>query len=162
MTKMTEHFLPDYHHWGDITGRIETGLRTFEVPFKRVPKIHRWGDEKPPYNVFGCTWHHCNHQGALTKEKFDKDLEGAIGDFVNGLRAEGKFLAYPITHHPPTTFGMAYHDWVGAAYPFDIRVVIALDENIPVGEDEVDAGLKFHITTLLKSEHYDEWARKQS
>lgn len=150
MTDMTKHFLPDYGDWGDISTRIEQGLKALEVPYRRVQKVEQWTGE-PPFNVFYCKWHHRNSQGPLTAEKFQEDLTGAIADFVHGLKREGEFRAYPITHKPPVVQGIAYHDWCGGAYPFDIRAIITLDESIPVDEDTVETGLTFNITTLLEN-----------
>jgi len=152
MTNMTEHFLPDYHHWGDMTTRIE---ELITVPIKRVPKALNWVKAEPPFVVMTCSWFHLNIHGPLTQEKFDKDLEGAILDFTNEINAIGEFAAYPITHKPPTVQGIAYHDWIGGIYPFDIRVVIALDEQIQVNEEVIEAGLKFHISTLLSKGESD-------
>ena len=147
---MTEHFLADYHHWGEPTAEIEKHLT---IPVRRVPRIPAWvGD--PPFIVFGCTWHHRNSQGPLTQEKFNADLAGAIVDFANELNHYEEFLAYPITHVPPTVQGIAYHDWCGAVYPFDIRAMITLDESIPVPdeEDTIETGLTFNLLTLLSAE----------
>lgn len=143
---MTEHFLADYHHWKEPTLALEELIK---VPIRRVPKVNQWvGD--PPFHVFGCTWHHRNSQGPLTREKFEADLEGAIKDLAAELNHYEEFLAYPITHTPPVVLGIAYHDWCGAVYPFDLRATIILDEAIPVGEgDEVEAGLTFNLLTLI-------------
>jgi hypothetical protein len=147
---MADHFLPDYHHWGNISGRVEEGLKALGVPIRRVPRATQWTGD-PPFLVFGCTWHHRNSQGVLTQAKFDADLNGAIADFCQGLAEQGEFLAYPITHKPPSVEGIAYHDWCGAAYPFDLRVIITLDHNIPAGDDMVETGLTFNILTLIQN-----------
>jgi hypothetical protein len=144
---MTEHFLADYHDWKEPTAALE---ELIEVPIRRVAKADQWvGD--PPFLVFGCTWHHRNSQGPLTKEKFEADLAGALADFAREVNAHEEFIAYPITHVPPTVLGIAYHDWTGAAYPFDLRAVMTLDEAIPVpGEvDTIEAGLTFNLLTLI-------------
>jgi hypothetical protein len=149
---MTEHFLADYHHWGDPTIEIEKHLT---IPVRRVKRILEWDPEgPPPFIVFGCTWHHRNSQGPLTQEKFEADLSGAIVDFANEVNHYEEFLAYPITHKPPVVQGIAYHDWIGPVYPFDIRATIILDEAIPVQgeEDTIETGLTFNLLTLLAAE----------
>jgi len=155
---MTDHFLPDYHDCGEPTLALE---KLIQVPIRRVPRVLKWDTNgPPPYNVFTCTWFHLNSQGALTKEKWEKDLAGAFADFAAEVNADKEFQAYPLTYKPPVTSGVAYHDWCGASYPFDVRIVIALDENIDTGfNDEdgvamVETGLKFHLITLLGNPEY--------
>lgn len=146
---MADHFLADYHHWGEITSRIESALT---IPIRRVKRIQQWTGD-PPFLVFGCTWHHRNSQGVLTQEKFNADLAGSIQDFATEMNHYKEFLAYPITHKPPIVQGIAYHDWTGAVYPFDIRAVITLDEAIPDPHEEgvIETGLTFSILTLISS-----------
>lgn len=144
----TDHFLPDYHHWGDISSRLEHAIK---VPIRRVQRVP-WV-ETAPYLVYVCSWWHLNAQGALTQEKFNADLSLAIEDFSNDMNTYEEFLAYPITYDPPATDGRAYHDWIGAAYPFDVRVIIDYDTSIQIdGLEELQAGLKFHITTLISKD----------
>lgn len=148
MSGMSEHFLADYHHWGEPTAEIE---KLLTLPIRRVQHVAQWTGD-PPFLVFGCTWHHRNSQGPLTQEKFEEDLKGAVKDFAAELNHYDEFLAYPITHKPPVVQGIAYHDWTGAAYPFDVRAVITLDEAIPVTSgklDEVETGLTFNLLTLI-------------
>ena len=145
----TKHFLPDYHHWGDISGRIE---RAIKVPIRRVPHVPQWTGD-PPFLVYSCSWSHLDVQGPLTEEWFNHQLDGAILDFAGDINKHEEFVAYPITHKPPTTEGRAYHDWIGAAYPFDLRVVIDYDTNIAVpNTEELFSGLKFHISTLISTD----------
>lgn len=146
----TDHFLPDYHHWGDVSTRLEEALT---VPIRRVPHVRQWVGDKP-FHVFGCSWHHLDDHGALTQEKFNRDLDGAILDLARGLNRFEEFLAYPITHQPPTTHGRAHHDWIGGAYPFDLRAIIDYDTHIqrPGAGTELCSGLRFHLMTLISSE----------
>ena len=145
---MTEHFLPDYHHWGDVSTRVEEAIT---VPIRRVPHVAQWTGD-PPFDVLACSWQHTNEQGILTQRRFERELTGAIEDFTNTINRLGEFKAYPLTYSPPTVQGVAYHDWKGGVYPFDLRAVVTLDEQIEVGEDEVDSGLKFHLVTLIEKE----------
>lgn len=160
MTDMTQHFLADYHNFGEPTAVIEKHLT---IPIRRVPHVAQWTGD-PPFLVFGCTWHHRNSQGPLTQEKFDADLAGAIADFARVMNSHEEFLAYPITHIPPSTVGIAYHDWCGAAYPFDIRAMIVLDEAIPCDDEKtgggpesegyptIETGLTFNLLTLISKD----------
>jgi len=144
---MADHFLPDYPDWGEPTAEIE---KLLEIPVRRVQREFLYRD--PPFFVFGCTWHHGNSKGVLTEERFQQDLRGAIADFAREMNHYEEFLAYPITHKPPVVQGVAYHDWTGAIYPFDIRAVITLDESIPVDGETVEAGLTFNLLTLISKE----------
>jgi len=152
---MTDHFLPDYHHWGEITSRIEDKMT---VPIRRVKKVAQWTGD-PPFLTFGCTWSHPNCDGVFTEEMFQDNLVSAVESFANTANEYAEFLAYPITYKPPTVEGIAYHDWCGAIYPFDIRATIMFDENVSTGEidDETgvefkDVGLSFAILTLISAE----------
>lgn len=149
----SQHFLPAYHHWGDVSSRVEAAIK---VPIRRVPHVPQWTGD-PPFLVYSCGWMHLNRQGALTEEKFQADLAGAIIDFTNDINSHAEFIAYPITHVPPETEGKAFHDWIGAAYPFDLRAIIMYDENIQIGQPgasdyDMDAGLKFFLNTLISPE----------
>ena len=158
---MTEHFLPDYDDWGDVSSELE---RQVTVPIKRVPRVRHTDPDNPPFHVFACSWFHLNIWGPLTREKFQRDLSGAVTRYAAAIDKEGVFRAYPITHIPPTVEGVAYHDWIGGAYPFDLRAVVTLDHCIDVGEVDgepvVETGLKFHLVTLLGKDDFDAAARE--
>ena len=143
----TKHFLPDYHHWVDISLRVEGAIK---VPIRRVQRIAQWTGD-PPFRIVTCTWAHFDEQGPLTQEKFNEDLAAAVVSLTDAINAYDEFLAYPITYQPPTTEGRAYHDWTGAAYPFDLRAIIDYDPQIPHNED-ILSGLKFHLSTLISAE----------
>lgn len=146
---MSKHFLPDYDDWGDPTIEIEKHLK---VPVQRVKHVPQWTGD-PPFHILGCTWHHRNSQGPLTEEKFRRDMAGAYADLAAELNHYERFLAYPITYRPPVVVGVAYHDWTGAAYPFDIRTITTLDHNIPAEGDTVETGLTFNIITLISAQN---------
>jgi hypothetical protein len=157
-----QHFLPDYHDCGDLNGMLE---KLITVPIKRVKAkliSELVGNTKPPFQIFACTWFHVDANGALTREEFERQRDGALEDMAKGINELGEFRAYPVTHFPPTTYGRAYHDWAGIEYPFDLRFVISYDTDIDTGLKDDDgepilaSGLKFFLMTLIEATEDDE------
>lgn len=155
----TDHFIPDHAAWGEPTTFLEDLVT---VPIRRVKHVPSWTGD-PPFLVYSCGWHHFNSQGALTEEKFKKDVEGALRDLARDINTHEVFLAYPITHVPPVTENKAFYDWIGAAYPFDLRAVVMYEEIIPIMEGNIskvdddgdpiyDSGFKFFLNTLISTE----------
>lgn len=147
--ELTDHFLPDYHDCPDINREIENRLT---VPVKRVAARPIMTNEQSelPYEVLTTTWRHYDAQGPLTREKFEADLEGAVDALAAAINERGRFLAYPINTRPATSLGVAYHDWVGVDYPFDIRFIIELRQDLQLdGHEGVLLGFQFHLSTLL-------------
>jgi len=142
-----KHFLPDYDDIPDLTIELQKRLT---VPIKRVPAVS--AVTHTPFHVIGTTWQWVNEQGVLTREEWLKQLDGGLDNLARMINEYEEFEAYPITHRPGTSYGVAYHDWGGPTAPFDIRLVITYGQlTVDVeGEELVRYGLKFHITTLVK------------
>jgi len=156
----TDHYIPKYESFEDVHLRVEEAIT---VPIRRVPKAFAFSENDPPFHVFACSWYHLHNWGPLTETKFKADLADGVKQFARGLNAEGEFRAYPMTHKPPTTQGVAYWDWCGGAYPFDLRAVVSFDSTIMVDENGqeverysedalVEAGFRFNLVTLTGKE----------
>lgn len=147
-----EHFLPDLDDCGDLNARM---AKLIEVPIRRVESKLIKSNDDLPYEVLACTWYHYDDHGPLTEAKFNEDLDGAMAHLATFIDERGEFRAYPFTIFPPTSYGRAYHDWVGDDYPFDLRLIIEYGQINPNEEapEELDPmnivyGLKFHLSTL--------------
>jgi hypothetical protein len=152
-----KHFLPDYHDCPDLGEAIASGIK---VPIHQLPakKIFK----ERPHDVLATTWYWLDDWGPYTKERWDQDVQGAVENFVGMCNEGDRFVCFPISYNPPTSYGKAYHDWTGASYPVDVRLVITYDSSILVpgknaaGEDVqfAKSGLKFHLTTLIPTPEY--------
>lgn len=129
-------FLPDREHWGEPPIQIAQWLR---IPIRRAPvKPGLAEDGKPFFEVLSCSWE--VPVGPFTKEEFDELLHGATSDLVSYIHGTFEvFRPYPITHVPEVKYGVAFHDWRGLEYPFDVRAVMALEAGF----------VKFHLSTLV-------------
>lgn len=129
-------FLPDREDWAEPPIRIAALLG---IPIKKAPVRHGLAnDGRPFFSVLSCSWE--VPVGPFTKEEFNDLLEGAIADLVGYIQDEyDVFRPYPITHFPEVKYGVAYHDWRGLEYPFDVRAIMSLE----------GGAVKFHLSTLV-------------
>jgi len=150
-----KHFLPDYHDCPDINELI---VQAVKVPIQKLPIATTF--KKRPHDVLATSWYWLDDWGPYTREQWEKDVPGAVENFAEQVNQMKRFTVFPISQNPPTSYGTAYHDWTGASYPFDLRLVIVYDNGILVdgitdeGEKVMLAktGLKFHLSTLIANE----------
>lgn len=129
-------FLPEREHWGEPPIKIAEFLR---VPIRRAPvKPGLAEDGLPFFEVLSSSWEVTI--GPFTQSQFEDLLHGAVEDLVKFIHTTYEvFRPYPITYVPEQRYGVAFHDWRGLEYPFDVRAVMALN----------GPNVSFHLSTLV-------------
>lgn len=136
LAEAAKMFLPDRDTWGEPPIQIAECLR---VPIRRVPvKPGLAEDGLPFFEVLSSSWE--VPVGPFTQKEFEDLLRGAILDLVEFIHTNYEvFRPYPITFTPEIKYGVAFHDWKGLEYPFDVRAIMSLEGGL----------VKFHLSTLV-------------
>lgn len=132
-------FLPDRDDWDEPPVQIANLL---SMPIRKSPLIvGNAADGKPYFEVVSCSWDVPLSVDPFTKDDFVRLKDGAIADLVGYIETNfAVFRPYPITYVPEVKYGVAFHDWRGLQYPFDVRAVTHL---------ATGGVLKFHLTMLV-------------
>jgi hypothetical protein len=150
------HFLPDKPDWdarGDLRGRIAELLGGVEIEEPLNVHYHlepEPGERRPNFGQLYVDWHWFNNiHGILNADVFHENLDGALSAFVDQIKQHQEtFKPVRFQVNPGTKYGLAYHDWFGEPFKFDIRVLIQFGTYSPEGHDPTP-GLHFFITTLV-------------
>ncbi len=142
-----KHFVPDkkaFDKNGDLRQRIAAKLK------KRLAATI---EERPErHGMITCDWMHFDIHGILTEDDFQAQLNGAIERFADQIDQHG--LTEPVTPcrfhtFPPTQYGMAYLDWVGKDFPFDIRVIIRFGNFVDPASKLTTPGFRYFLNTVI-------------
>lgn len=148
----TQHFLPNKSDMPDLATEVKILLDKTPIMGVGLPKFD---PENPPFRVAATSWHWLNEWGPLQREAFLGHLQGAIESFaalLNGRDYEdGALHFYPIHTQPEPAYGFAFHDFgFSRESELNVRFVMTYGP-VDDGEEIIGYGLKFHVTTLVKT-----------
>lgn len=134
------HFYPDKDDLPNLASELKKHIT---CPIERVMRATHHDPKDPPFEVVATSWYWLDEWGALHKNKFFEQLEGALSDLGGLLSESHRHYAYPITYNPKVVVGVAYHTWSGVA--LDVRLIIKYGQ---VDDANSANGVTFMITTL--------------